>query len=97
MAAGQPFETINLLASERPDLFVGTPELAALAAATGVPSVGLTPGALTGWRGAERLARRAGKALANRGFVRRLAAVPTPYAPGWLRRSADWHIKREVR
>ena len=52
VAAGQPFETANLLASERPDLFVGTPEVAALAAAAGVPSVGVTPGALTGRRGA---------------------------------------------
>ena len=97
VAAGQPFETANLLASERPDLFVGTPEVAALAAAAGVPSVGVTPGALTGRRGAEHLARRAAKALANPGFVRRLAAAPPPYAAGWLRRSADWHIKQEVR
>ena len=97
VAAGQPFETVNLLACERPDLFVGLPGLAALAAATGVPSVGVTPGALTGWQGAARLARRAGKALANQSFVRRLAAVPPPYSAGWLRRSADWHIKQEVR
>ena len=97
VAAGQPFETANLLASERPDLFVGTPEVAALAAAAGVPSVGVTPGALTGRRGAAHLARRAAKALANPGVVRRLAAAPPPYAAGWLRRSADWHIKQEVR
>jgi nitrogenase molybdenum-iron protein alpha/beta subunit len=97
VAAGQPFETANLLASARPDLFVGAPEAAALAATAGVPSVGVTPGALTGRRGAEHLARRASKALANPGFVCRLAAAPLPYAAGWLRRSADWHIKQEVR
>jgi nitrogenase molybdenum-iron protein alpha/beta subunit len=97
VAAGQPFETVNLLASERPDLFVGTPDLAALAAAAGIPSVGLTPAGLAGVRGAERLARRSRKALANPAFVRRLGALPVPYASGWLRRSADWHIKQEVR
>ena len=97
VAAGQPFEIVNLLASERPDLFVGTPEQAALAAAAGVPSVGLTPGALAFWRGAEHLARCARKALANVNFVRRLATSPSPYSAGWRRRSADWHIKQEVR
>jgi nitrogenase molybdenum-iron protein alpha/beta subunit len=96
VAAGQPFELVNQLASRRPDLFIGPAELAALAAAAGVPAVGLTPAALVGWAGAARLAARARKALANRGFVRRLAAPP-PYAASWLRRSADWHVKQEVR
>jgi nitrogenase molybdenum-iron protein alpha/beta subunit len=97
VAAGQPFELANLLAKRRPDLFIGTPELAALAAAAGIPAVGLTPAALVGWRGAARLAERAGAALRNPAFVRRLAAAPSPYASGWLRRSADWHVKQEVR
>jgi len=97
VAAGQPFELVNLLAKQRPDLFVGTPELAALAAAAAIPAVGLTPAALVGWRGAARLAERAGLALRNTAFVRRLSAAPSPYAAGWLRRSADWHVKQEVR
>jgi nitrogenase molybdenum-iron protein alpha/beta subunit len=97
VAAGQPFELVNLLGKQRPDLFLGTPELAALAAAAGYPAVGLTPAALIGWRGAARLAERAGAALRNPAFVRRLSAAPSPYAAGWLRRSADWHVKQEVR
>jgi nitrogenase molybdenum-iron protein alpha/beta subunit len=97
VAAGQPFELVNLLRSQRPDLFVGDPELAALAAAAGVPAVGATPAALIGWRGAAWLAERAGAALRNPAFVRRLAGAASPYAAGWLRRSADWHVKQEVR
>ena len=97
VAAGQPFELVNLLAKQHPDLFVGTPELAALAATAGIPAVGLTSAALIGWRGAARLAERAQAALRNSAFVRRLSAAPSPYAAGWLRRSADWHVKQEVR
>nr|WP_294524896.1 nitrogenase component 1 [uncultured Rhodopila sp.] len=97
VAAGQPFELVNLLAKQCLDLFMGTPELAALAAAAGVPAVGLTPAALIGWRGAARLAERARAALTNPAFFRRLSAAPSPYAAGWLRRSADWHVKQEVR
>jgi nitrogenase molybdenum-iron protein alpha/beta subunit len=97
VASGQPFEFVNLLRSQRPDLFAGTPELAALAVAAGVPAVGLTPSALIGWRGAARLAERARAALRNPAFVRRLSAAPSPYAAGWLRRSAHWHVKQEVR
>jgi nitrogenase molybdenum-cofactor synthesis protein NifE len=97
VAAGQPFELVNLLAKQRPELFVGLPELASLAAAAGIPAVGLTPAALIGWRGAAWLAERAGAALRNPAFVRRLSAAPSPYAAGWLRRSADWHVKQEVR
>jgi nitrogenase molybdenum-iron protein alpha/beta subunit len=97
VAAGQPFELANLLAARRPDLFVGLPELAALAAASGVPAVGVAPGALVGYRGAEHLGRQARKALGNRAFVQRLASAQAPYAAAWLRRSADWHIKQEVR
>ena len=81
---------------QRPDLFAGSPELAALAAAAGIPAVGVTAAALVGWRGAARLAERARAALRNPSFVHRLAAPP-PYAAGWLRRSADWHVKQEVR
>ncbi len=97
VASGQPFELVNLLRAQRPDLFVGAPELAALAAAAGIPAVGLTPASLIGPGGAARLAERARAALRNPALVRRLSAAPSPYAAGWLRRSGDWHVKQEVR
>ena len=97
VASGQPFELVNLLRTQKPDLFAGAPDLAALAAAAGVPAVGLTPASLIGWRGAARLAERARAAVRNPAFVRRLAAAPSAYSAGWLRRSPDWHVKQEVR
>jgi len=97
IAAGQPFELVNSLAKSAPDLFVGAPALAALASASGVPSIGAEAHRLIGDRGAAWLARAARKARSNPAFARRLAKRAPAYASGWLRRSADWHIKQEVR
>lgn len=97
VAAGQPFELINLLARRSPNLLIGTPELAALANAGGITAVGVTPGALVGASGAAWLSRTAGKARRNPGFARRLAGGTMPYSSAWYRRSPDWHIKQEVR
>ncbi|CAH2601294.1 Nitrogen fixation protein NifE [Rhodovastum atsumiense] len=97
VAHGQPFEHANLLGARAADLFIGRPELAALAARLGVPAVGIAAAALVGYQGAEYLVRQARKARANPAFVRRLAATAPTYSAAWLRRSADWHIKQEVR
>ena len=98
VASSQPFEGAGVLASgQRPDLFVGTPERAALAASAGIPTVSVRGDALIGYRGAAHLARQARKALRNPAFIARIAARPSVYAPSWFKRSADWHIKQEVR
>jgi nitrogenase molybdenum-iron protein alpha/beta subunit len=97
VAAGQPFEVANLLAQQRPDLFLGPPALAALASAAGIAALGIVPDTLVGAPGAAWLARAARKALRNPAFARRLAGGALPYTAGWYRRSADWHIKQEVR
>jgi nitrogenase molybdenum-iron protein alpha/beta subunit len=98
VAAGQPFETASLWARQPPGLFIGAPEAAALAAGSGSPAVAVRPGDLLGYRGVALLARQARKALANPSYVRHLAgAAPPPYRESWLRRSPDWHVKREVR
>ena len=98
VASSHPFEDAGVLASgQRPDLFVGTPERAALAASAGIPTVSLRADALIGYRGAAHLARQARKALRNPAFIARIAARPSVYAASWFKRSADWHIKQEVR
>ncbi|ADP72735.1 oxidoreductase/nitrogenase component 1 [Rhodomicrobium vannielii ATCC 17100] len=96
-AAGQPFELANLLSKTKPDLFIGPPPLAAFASRAGIAAVGAAPYQLIGASGAEWLASKARNALANRAFGARLAGIRSPYASGWYRRSADWHIKQEVR
>jgi|GEM_PF-5144696 len=97
VAAGQPFEIANLLSKTNPDLFIGPPALAAVASKAGIAAFGVAPHRLIGAGGAEWLANKARNALANRAFAARLAGSRSSYASGWYRRSADWHIKQEVR
>ena len=97
VGAGQPFELINWLGKLQPDLLIGTPAAAATAARAAVAAVAIEGDELIGAAGEVRLATRIARVLdAERagfgGF-----AIATPYQPGWLKRSPDWHIKREVR
>jgi hypothetical protein len=97
VAAGQPFELVNWFGKLNPDLVVGTPITAAIAARSGVASVAVQSDELLGPEGQTRLVSRIERALGNPALARRLAASPRVYNAGWLKRSADWHIKREVR
>ncbi len=97
VADGQPFEHVNRLARLKPDLFVGPPELAVLAARAGIAAVAARPDDLFGYTGAARLARQAAKALGNTKLVARLASRGATYQANWFRRSPDWYIKFEVR
>jgi hypothetical protein len=97
VAAGQPFELVNWLGKLKPDLVIGTPTAAAVAARAGIASVAVQSDDLLGAEGEVRLARRIERALSNPALPRRLGAISKVYHPGWLKRSPDWHIKREVR
>jgi nitrogenase molybdenum-iron protein alpha/beta subunit len=97
IAAGQPFELVNWLGKLEPDLVIGTPTAAAVAARAGIASVAVESDDLLGAEGEVRLAKRIERALSNPALPRRLAASAQVYQSGWLKRSPDWHIKREVR
>lgn len=96
IAAGQPFELTNWLGKIRPDLVIGTPVTAAVAARAGLAAVAVRADELLGAAADARLGRRIERALANPALGHRLGASPD-YRAGWLKRSPDWHIKREVR
>jgi nitrogenase molybdenum-iron protein alpha/beta subunit len=98
VAAGQPFEHVNRLARLKPNLFIGSPDLAALAARLGIPGVGIRPDDLLGTYGTAHLARQTSKALQNTALVQRLATARVAhYQQSWFKRSPDWHIKFEVK
>jgi nitrogenase molybdenum-cofactor synthesis protein NifE len=97
VATGQPFELVNWLGRLKPDLVIGTPVAAAVAARSGIASVAVQSDELLGAEGEARLAKRIERALDNPALGRRFAASAQAYHPGWLKRGADWHIKREVR
>lgn len=97
IGAGQPFELINWLDKLKPDLLIGTPAAAATATRLGIAAAAIEGDELLGTAGEVRLASRISRALdaQRRGFGR--FAADTAYKPGWMKRSPDWHIKREVR
>lgn len=97
VAAGQPFEFVNWLGRLNPDVVIGTPITAAAAARAGIASVAVRSDDLIGAGADVRLARRIERTLANPALARRLRGSSQGYHAGWLKRSPDWHIKREVR
>ncbi|MFC0243775.1 nitrogenase component 1 [Rhodopseudomonas telluris] len=96
IGAGQPFELVNWLGKLKPDLLIGTPAAAATATRAGIAAVAVEGDDLLGVAGEVRLATRIVRALdaQRRGDS---FEVTIAYLPGWLKRSPDWHIKREVR
>lgn len=94
---GQAFEEINILGRDTVDLYVGAGPHIAQIARLGRACLSLRDVPIAGYAGVAAFARRATRALRNRAFVEVLAASPLPYAPNWLRRSPNWHIKQEVR
>lgn len=97
VADGQPFEELNIVRRLAPDLYLGDAAHAAQVGRLGIPVVSLENTPVLGYNGVTRLARPISIALRNRSFGAALAKIPTPYKEAWLRRSPNWHIKKEVR
>ena len=94
---GQGFEEVNLLQRIKPDLYIGSGGQLLQAAQLGIPSVFLPKIPILGYIGIKAFAHESSKALRNRAFVARLAKVNLPYHSSWYKRSANWHIKQEVK
>ncbi|MDF2924040.1 MAG: oxidoreductase/nitrogenase component 1 [Paenibacillaceae bacterium] len=95
---GQPFEKVNLLKKLQPDLYIGRSEDAAWALQAGIPAVAVDSLDLYGYEGAGRLALTLARRLQNTALVRYLSAGDDlPYQEGWLKKSAKWYVKQEVK
>jgi len=95
---GQGFEEINLLKRLQPQLYIGSGVHLVQAAQLGIPPVFLPRLPILGYAGIQAFAHETGKALRNQAFLSSLAArARLPYQEAWTRRSADWHIKQEVK
>lgn len=95
---GQPFEKLNVLKKLAPALYIGRAEGAVWAAKAGIAAAALDRAELYGFAAAEGLAARFSKALANpalSGYVSGGAGLS--YQDSWLKKSANWHVKVEVR
>jgi nitrogenase molybdenum-iron protein alpha chain len=94
---GQPFELANIIGKNRPDFFVAGRD-AAWAAGFGVLPISVERQALYGYAGAEELLRSMLTAEKLRGFGDYLFANGQhPYKEAWLKKSANWHLKLEVK
>ncbi|GAA0284185.1 nitrogenase component 1 [Rhodovulum strictum] len=98
VGAAQGFEHENLLRRLAPDLVLGDPAAGAHALRLGIPAAAVVPERLIGPGAVERLDDLVRDALAGSTLALRAArGRQSPYSPGWLRRSPDWHVKREVK
>ncbi|MCD0419858.1 nitrogenase component 1 [Rubrivivax sp. JA1024] len=97
VAAGQPFELMNWVGRIKPEVVIGTPVTAATANRAGIAAVAVGADDLLGAAGEARLASRLQRLLDGEALKRRFVSPTANYLPGWLKRSPDWHIKREVR
>ena len=91
VAVGQPFEVANVLARTKPDYYVG-PEQVSFAAHYGALPVSLRNTLFYGYEGISRFAAKIGYPVPD---IR--DQIRTVYNDGWLKKSGNWHVKREVR
>ncbi|MDR2613810.1 MAG: nitrogenase component 1 [Candidatus Accumulibacter sp.] len=91
VAVGQPFEIANLLARTPVDFYVGS-EQVAFAARYGATPVSLRDVAWLGYAGVKAFAARI--AAPTPDFRERIRPL---YSEGWLKKTGNWHVKREVR
>ncbi|AKG36390.1 nitrogenase component 1 [Paenibacillus durus] len=94
---GQPFEKTNALGKLKPALYIGKGEAAVWAARAGIAAAAVDSVDLYGFGGVQELAPLFAKALRNSALSRYLSAGGSSYRAGWLSKSANWHIKQEVK
>ncbi len=95
---GQPFELANILNKNKPDFYIGGSEHAGLAASLGILPISVTGKILYGYEGAVQLTQALQKLEKRTGFADFLADnTKLPYRESWLKKSANWYIKQEVK
>lgn len=95
---GQAFEEIALLKSARPDLYISHGVDALPAARLGIATLPLDQVNFLGFAGVANLLEQIDRRLSHGHFQRFLAEGDNePYSHGWLKKSAYWYIKHEVK
>ena len=97
VADGQPFEEVNIIKRLAPDLYLGDSLHLSQIGRLGIPVVSLEGTPIIGYSGVIGLVQRFSTALLNRSFSTILTRTSLPYQDGWLRRTPNWHIKKEVK
>ncbi len=96
---GQPYEQVNIIGKSGAQVYIGN-DLAIEAVLQGDISVFNTQLInITGYQGSINFARRLNKLVKHDGFAKNFSkeAGRGVYQSGWLKKSANWYIKQEVR
>jgi len=95
---GQLFEEINLLKKNKPDIYLGHTINSLAIAGIGISVVDVQSVSLLGFKGVYHLVTKLEKVIENTSFLKYLSQhKPETYLDNWLKKSANWHIKLEVK
>ena len=95
---GQPFELANILLKNKPDYYIGDFDHVGLISKIGILPISVTNKILYGYEGAIELIKSIQKLEKGKGFVNYLSKnTKIPYKETWLKKSANWYIKQEVK
>jgi len=95
---GQLFEEINLLKKNKPDIYLGHTINSLAIAGIGISVVDVQYVSLMGFKGIYHLVAKLEKVINNNSFQKFLSQnKPETYLDNWLKKSANWHIKLEVK
>ncbi|GIM29774.1 oxidoreductase nitrogenase component 1 [Clostridium polyendosporum] len=98
VANGQTFEEVNIVRKLKPDLYIGGLGQTAWIAKLGIPVVSVDSTGILGYSGITKFIHQINKALKNKAFVRYLGkATSSIYEESWIKKSANWYIKQEVK
>ena len=95
---GQLFEEINLLKKNKPDIYLGHTINSLAIAGIGISVVDVQYVSLMGFKGVYHLVAKLEKVINNNSFQKFISQnKPETYLDNWLKKSANWHIKLEVK
>jgi nitrogenase molybdenum-iron protein alpha chain len=96
VADGQVFEIANILSKLRPDIYIAKDGPVSFSSAFGAIPVSLETSTYYGYDGI-RSFHRLIRERDERPQSEKIYSARKPYRDSWLKKSADWYVKREVK
>jgi len=98
VAGGQLFERANILNKIKPDIYIGEIGKTAWVSKFGIIPISVENVVLFGFNGGEKLVGLINKAIKNKELINNIEKNSNvPYKNTWLKKSANWYIKQEVK
>jgi len=96
---GQLFEEENLIQKVNPEIYIGGKGGDfAVPIRNGIPVINIDSIQIIGFNGVKNFVEKIGRSIANTSFTQLLAQNETrTYTNGWINKSTNWFIKKEVK